>query len=368
MTAKARLILEDGMEYIGQYFTEPNEVFGEVVFNTAMSGYQEVVTDPSYKNQCVIMTYPMIGNYGINDQDNESKQVFLSSVLCKEYVDIPSNWQSVRTLKNYLEEFGAVGVERLDTRTMTLHVRDHGAQRMIITPDFSSTKEQLIEKIKHMPEMVGSNLANVVTTDSSYSWQSSTSSDTKFRIAVLDCGVKYNILRHFESRGCECVVLPLDNAVSELETGRFDGLFISNGPGDPEPVEQAISIIQQQLGKIPIFGICLGHQLIAHALGGKTYKLKFGHHGINHPVKNLQTGKVEITSQNHGFCVDVESLGPDVTITHVNLYDGTNEGFRHQKYPLFSVQYHPESAPGPCDSSYLFDEFVQMMKEAPCHA
>lgn len=369
MTAKARLILEDRTEFIGKYFTEAKEVFGEVVFNTAMSGYQEVVTDPSYKNQCVIMTYPMIGNYGINDQDNESKQVFLTSVLCKEYCDIPSNWQSVKTLRQYLEEYGAVGVERLDTRSMTLHVRDHGAQRMIITTDFDSGIDSLVAKIKQQPEMVGSNLAKVVTTDARYSWQSNNAdSNSKFRIAVLDCGVKYNILRHLESRGCECVVLPIDEAAAAFETSQFDGLFISNGPGDPEPVQAAIQLIQQQLGKMPIFGICLGHQLIAHALGGKTYKLKFGHHGINHPVKNLQTGRVEITSQNHGFCVDVDSLGPDVEVTHVNLYDGTNEGFKHQKYPLFSVQYHPESAPGPCDSSYLFDEFVQMMQEAPCHA
>ena len=368
MTTKARLILEDGSEFFGEYFTEPKEVFGEVVFNTAMSGYQEVITDPSYKNQCVIMTYPMIGNYGINEVDNESKKVFLSAVLCKEYVDLPSNWQSVKTLKQYLEEFNAVGVERLDTRTMTLHVRDCGAQRMIITPDLDSTVNQLIDKVKELPEMVGSNLAKVVTTDSSYSWKSNDGVDSKLKIAVLDCGVKYNILRHFESRGCQCEVLSLDEAAVALESSHFDGLFISNGPGDPEPVNQAIQLVQQQLGKIPIFGICLGHQLIAHALGGKTYKLKFGHHGINHPVKNLQTGKVEITSQNHGFCVDVDSLGPDVIVTHENLYDGTNEGFRHQKYPLFSVQYHPESAPGPCDSSYLFDEFVQMMKEAPCHA
>ncbi len=368
MTLQARLLLEDGTEFFGRYFTEPKQVFGEVVFNTAMSGYQEVLTDPSYSNQCVVMTYPMIGNYGINNHDVESKQIFLNALLCKEYVDHPSNWQSVKSLKVFLEEFGKVGVDRLDTRALTLHVRDHGAQRLIITSDLTASKHDLIKKIREVPEMKGLNLAQEVTTDASYSWQSEKNVKKKFKIAVLDCGVKYNILRHLHDRGCDCVVMPIDQASDMLKAETFDGLFISNGPGDPEPVQKAVELIQSQLGKLPIFGICLGHQLIAHALGAKTYKLKFGHHGINHPVKNLMTGKVEITSQNHGFCVDVDSLKDDVTVTHINLYDGTNEGFRHNKYPLFSVQYHPEAAPGPCDSDYLFDEFVEMMKTSNVYA
>ncbi|RAP25038.1 carbamoyl phosphate synthase small subunit [Candidatus Marinamargulisbacteria bacterium SCGC AG-343-K17] len=365
---QARLLLEDGTEFFGRYFTEVSDVFGEVVFNTAMSGYQEVVTDPSYSNQCVVMTYPMIGNYGINDDDVESKKIYLNALLCKEYVDHPSNWQSVKSLKTYLEEHGKVGVDRLDTRALTLHVRDHGAQRMMITSDVDSSVDELLKKIQAVPKMAGLNLAQQVTTESSYSWNDQRANDKKFKLAVLDCGVKYNILRHLDERGCDCVVMPIDQAKDMLENDTYHGLFISNGPGDPEPVQAAVDVIKSQLGKLPIFGICLGHQLIAHALGAKTYKLKFGHHGINHPVKNLQTGKVEITSQNHGFCVDVSSLGSDVTVTHVNLYDGTNEGFRHNAYPLFSVQYHPEAAPGPCDSDYLFDEFVQMMETTHVHA
>ena len=367
MTNQARLLFEDGTEFFGRFFTSPAVVYGEIVFNTAMSGYQEVLTDPSYSNQCVVMTYPMIGNYGINLADNESNAIYLNALLCKEYVNHPSNWQSVQTLKDYMEKHNKVGVEGLDTRAITLHVRDHGAQRVVITSDVTASKESLISSIQAFPKMAGLNLAQKVSTDQAYSWDH-TGIEKKYRIAVLDCGVKFNILRHLEKRGCECVVLPLDEAYNALETESFHGLFISNGPGDPEPVQKAVEIIQSQLGKLPIFGICLGHQLIAHALGAKTYKLKFGHHGINHPVKNLRTGRVEITSQNHGFCVDVDHLSDDITVTHVNLYDGTNEGFKHNRYPLFSVQYHPESAPGPCDSDYLFDEFVQMMEKKHVHA
>jgi carbamoyl-phosphate synthase small subunit len=367
MAIRARLIFEDGTIFNGCFFTTPQNIFGEIVFNTAMSGYQEVLTDPSYSNQCVVMTYPMIGNYGINTTDNESNAIYLNALLCKEYVDTPSNWQSVQSLGDYLESQQKVGVERLDTRAITLHVRDNGSQRVLITEDVETPVGELVKKIKTFPKMAGLNLAKEVTTSDSYNWNQ-TDSNYKFKLAVLDCGVKHNILRHFEKRGCDCTVLPIENAQSIIESNDFDGLFISNGPGDPEPVEKAVELIKSQLGRLPIFGICLGHQLIAHALGAKTYKLKFGHHGINHPVKNLQTGQVEITSQNHGFCVDVDSLGHDVTVTHVNLYDGTNEGFKHNKYPLFSVQYHPESAPGPCDSDYLFDEFVQMMEATHVHA
>ena len=347
---------------MGQFFTQPTTVFGEIVFNTAMSGYQEVLTDPSYSNQCVVLTYPMVGNYGINTQDVESNAIYLNALLCKEYVDAPSNWQSVQTLKAYLNDANKVGVQGLDTRSITLHIRDHGSQRVMITPDTTTPIDQLLEQVTAQPKMAGLNLAKTVTASESYVWEPSQLKDPKFKIAVLDCGVKYNILRHFQSRGCECHVLPLSTAQAQLDANEYHALFVSNGPGDPEPVATAISVIQSQIERRPIFGICLGHQLIAHALGGQTYKLKFGHHGINHPVKNLTTGKVEITSQNHGFCVDVASLGDDVTPTHVNLYDGTNEGFRHNTHPIYSVQYHPESAPGPCDSDYLFDEFIQIME------
>ena len=243
-----------------------------------MSGYQEVITDPSYSNQCVLMTYPMIGNYGINKQDVESKQLYLNALLCKEYVDTPSNYASDQSLKSYLESHGKVGIERLDTRAITLHIRDHGSQRVVITPDFEASKESLLDQIRAFPKMAGLNLAADVSTKQMYTWNESNSNDSKFRLAVLDCGVKYNILRHFESRGCECVVLPIDHAKEALATQQFHGLFISNGPGDPEPVQAAIDIIQSQFGQLPIFGICLGHQLIAQALGGSTYKMSFGHH------------------------------------------------------------------------------------------
>jgi carbamoyl-phosphate synthase small subunit len=359
MTMNARLLLEDGTEFFGRYFTSIKHVSGEIVFNTAMSGYQEVITDPSYTNQCVVMTYPMIGNYGITKNNAESNHVHLNALCCKEYMDIPSNWESTMSLKAYLEANNCVGVDRLDTRALTLHIRNNGAQRVLITSDFKTPVQELCQSFATVPSMSGLNLAKKVSAKEPYVW--SPPIQKKFKLAVLDCGVKFNILRHFEHRGCECDVIPLDHAEDKLATKNYHGLFISNGPGDPAPVQVAVDIIRSQMGKRPIFGICLGHQLMALALGGNTYKLKFGHHGVNHPVKNLMTGRVEITSQNHGFCVDVESLGPDVTQTHINLYDGTNEGFRHNRYPMFSVQYHPESAPGPCDSDYLFDEFVQMM-------
>ncbi|MGA0241571.1 MAG: glutamine-hydrolyzing carbamoyl-phosphate synthase small subunit [Candidatus Marinamargulisbacteria bacterium] len=368
MTLPARLIFEDGTEFLGRYFTDPHEAYGEIVFNTAMSGYQEVITDPSYAHQCVVMTYPMIGNYGINLTDHESDGLYLNALLCKEYVDHPSNWQSVQSLKSYLNDHRKVGVDQLDTRAITLHIRSHGSQRVCITSDIVSPKESLMPGLLSKSPMAGLNLAQTVTAAEPYQWNAKNMDSKPFKLAVLDCGVKFNILRHLESRGCECVVLPIDQAKDAMSSNDFHGLFISNGPGDPAPVQVAVDLIQSQLGKLPIFGICLGHQLIAHALGATTYKLKFGHHGINHPVKNLETGRVEITSQNHGFCVDTDSLGDDITVTHVNLYDGTNEGFRHNKYPLFSVQYHPESAPGPCDSDYLFDEFVQMMERTHAHA
>ena len=245
--------MEDGTEFTGCYFTEAADVVGEVVFNTAMSGYQEVLTDPSYSSQCVVMTYPMIGNYGINDSDVESSSIYLSALICKEYVDHPSNWQSVKTVKTYLEDHQRVGIERVDTRSLTLHVRDHGAQRLLITSDLDTPAEQLIGKIKSFPSMVGKNLANVVSTDSLYDWPVSKTVEPKFRIAVLDCGVKYNILRHLANRGCQCDVLPIDSAQAAMESNTYHGLFISNGPGDPEPVEKAVFTDQESIGEIAYF-------------------------------------------------------------------------------------------------------------------
>jgi carbamoyl-phosphate synthase small subunit len=354
----ARLVFEDGVEFKGRFFSDVGERVGEVVFNTSMSGYQEVITDPSYAGQMVVMTYPIIGNYGICPEDAESRGLFLNAILVKEYIDFPSNFRSVETLKSYLDRHGVLGVEGLDTRAITRYVRLHGAMRAMITGS-DEPVEALRARIHQEPSMVGQNLASQVTCSQAYQWPSD--GPARFKVAVIDCGVKHMILRHLALRGCECTVFP--NSVSDevILSGGFDGVFLSNGPGDPEVVTDTIAMLKGILGKLPIFGICLGHQLLALALGGRTEKLKFGHHGANHPVKNLKTGDVEITSQNHGFCVKPESLGEEVEVTHINLNDLTNEGISHRRFMAFSVQYHPESAPGPHDSHYLFDQFIQDM-------
>ncbi len=354
----ARLIFEDGVEFRGRYFTDIQDTFGEVVFNTAMGGYQEVLTDPSYCGQMVLMTYPLIGSYGINPDDVESRGLFLHALLVKEYIDFPSNFRSKQSLKSYLNEHKIVGVEGLDTRAITRYVREHGAKRAMITSSQAPLSE-LVTRIVASPTMSGQNLASQVTCSTAYVWP--TVGQAQFKVAVIDCGVKLNILRQLANRGCECHVFPNNVAASELLSGGYDGVFLSNGPGDPEVVKDTINTIKAILGKLPIFGICLGHQLLALALGATTQKLKFGHHGVNHPVKNLLKGDVEITSQNHGFYVVSESLSSDVEVTHLNLNDGTVEGIRHKVIPAFSVQYHPEAAPGPSDSNYLFDEFTDLM-------
>ena len=357
----ARLIFEDGTVFFGRAFAGGGERFGEVVFNTAMSGYQEVLTDPSYCGQMVLMTYPMIGSYGINLEDVESRGLFLEALLVREYIDFPSNWRSKMTLKTYLEQNNVMGVEGLDTRAITRYVRENGAQRTLLTTS-SESLEVALRRIRSSPSMLGLNLADRVSASGSYQWRMG-GHTAQYRVAVIDTGVKYNILRLLAEHGCDCTVFPSTIDASEILAQDFDGVFLPNGPGDPEPVVRSITAIKALLGKVPIFGICLGHQLLWLALGGRTYKLKFGHHGSNHPVKNLDTGHVEITSQNHGFCVDIESLSEaDIEITHINLNDQTVEGFRHRHYPAFSVQYHPESAPGPHDSKYLFKSFVDLMK------
>ncbi|NDC83183.1 carbamoyl-phosphate synthase small subunit [bacterium] len=357
----ARLVFEDGTVFFGRVFSGSGERFGEVVFNTAMSGYQEVITDPSYSGQMVLMTYPMIGSYGINSDDIESRGLFLEALLVKEYIDFPSNWRSRQSLKDYLGQHHVLGIEGLDTRAITRHLRDNGSQRAMITQSDESL-ESLLHRLNVSPSMVGLNLADKVSCDGSYQWPMNGRS-ARFRVAVIDTGVKYNILRLLSENGCECTVFPSSISADEVLAQDFDGVFLSNGPGDPEPVTSVIQLIRNVLGKLPVFGICLGHQLLWLALGGKTYKLKFGHHGANHPVKHLETGRVEITSQNHGFCVDIDSLSPDdIEITHINLNDHTVEGFRHRRFPAFSVQYHPESAPGPHDSQYLFEKFIDLME------
>lgn len=372
---KAILALEDGSVFEGRSFTGHGEVSAEVVFNTSMSGYQEILTDPSYCGQMVTMTYPLIGNYGINDEDVESERVQVAALLVKEYQEFPSNWRSQRTLREYLEASNVMGVEGIDTRALTRHIRLQGAMKGVLSTVDLDT-DSLVEKARGAPDMVGRNLVKEVTCKSPFMWQEGQRMPIDgdlslfewpkrpgmFRVVAVDYGVKYNILRLLEKRGCSLLVVPADITSETIDSLNPDGLFLSNGPGDPAAVTYAVDTIREQLGKRPTFGICLGHQLIGLALGGRTFKLKFGHRGANQPVKDLATGKVEITSQNHGFCVDMDSLAnADIELSHVNLNDNTLEGLIHKKIPLFSVQYHPEASPGPHDASYLFDRFVGMM-------
>jgi len=374
---KAILALEDGRIFEGWSFTGHGEVVGEVVFNTSMAGYQEILTDPSYCGQMVTMTYPLIGNYGINHEDIESERIQVSAFLVREYQEYPSNWRAEKSLKEYLIEAGVPGVEGIDTRALTRHIRLAGAMKGALST-LDLDPDSLVEKARRAPDMIGRDLVKEVTSSEPFLWMDGTKVklDTplekfqwperqeSYRVVAIDYGVKWNILRQLERAGCVVLVLPAHTSSVEIDSLTPDGLFLSNGPGDPAAVTYAVETIREQLGKRPTFGICLGHQLIGLALGGKTFKLKFGHRGANQPVKDLSTGKVEITSQNHGFCVDMASLeGQEVKLTHINLNDNTLEGLAHEKMPLFSVQYHPEAAPGPHDASYLFDRFTHMMKD-----
>ncbi len=372
---KALLALEDGKIFEGRSFTGHCESTGEVVFNTSMSGYQEILTDPSYCGQMVTMTYPLIGNYGINDEDVESNRIQVEALLVKEYQEYPSNWRSQMTLGDYLKASDIPGIEGIDTRALTRHIRLQGAMKAAIST-MDLDPDSLVERARQAPDMIGRDLVKEVTTSDPMFWKDGRpvpldggidkfqwpERDRLYRVVAMDYGVKFNILRSLEKRGCTILLMPASTESKAIDRLDPDGLFLSNGPGDPAAVTYAVDAIRGQIGKRPVFGICLGHQLMGLALGGKTFKLKFGHRGGNQPVKDLSTGKVEITSQNHGFCVDMESLkDQDVELTHINLNDNTLEGLKHRKHPLFSVQYHPEASPGPRDASYLFDRFVEMM-------
>ena len=378
---KALLALEDGTLFKGRSFTGPCEAVGEVVFNTSMSGYQEILTDPSYSGQMVTMTYPLIGNYGINDQDRESEKIQVKALLVKEYQEFPSNWRSQRSLADYLKASDIPGLEVIDTRALTRHIRLKGAMKAALST-FDLDSDSLVEKARQSPDMAGLDLVGEVTCEEPMLWENGrtfkldagidhfqwSNNQGKWCVAAIDYGVKYNIVRSLEKRECTILLLPGDVNSETIDKLDPHGLFLSNGPGDPAAVTYAVDTIRGQISRRPIFGICLGHQLVGLALGGKTFKLKFGHRGANQPVKDLTTGKVEITSQNHGFCVDMESLkDPDIELSHVNLNDNTLEGLIHKKIPLFSVQYHPEASPGPHDATYLFDRFVDMMKKYHKH-
>lgn len=364
---KARLILSDGVCFEGLSLGATGTNIGEVVFNTAMMGYQEILTDPSYHFQLVTMTYPQIGNYGVNPKDFESRRIYAAGFIIREYSPVVSHWQATKSLDEYLKYYDVVGISDIDTRQLTRHLRDHGAQMGMITTS-DEPIESLLDQLITGKQLIGRDIAKEVTADANYDWpMDEESRDEKkldYRVAVYDFGVKFSILRALFVEGCRLRVFPAQTPAEEVLAWNPDGIFLSNGPGDPEPVDYAVNTVRALLGKKPIFGICLGHQILGLALGAKTTKLKFGHHGANHPVKYLPTNSVEITSQNHGFIVDAESLPQDeVEITHINLNDGTLEGFRHKTLPAFSVQYHPESAPGPRDSRYLFENFVKEMKK-----
>jgi carbamoyl-phosphate synthase small subunit len=358
----AVLLLEDGWYLEGDVLGATGEAFGEVVFNTSMTGYQEILTDPSYRGQMITMTYPHIGNYGVNADDTESSGIWAAGFIVKEASSLYSNHRATGGLDPYLKENGIVGIQGIDTRALTKHIRLEGAMKGAISSsgtDIDTLKERLLR----YPSIIGLDLVREVTTDISYTLYEI--DDPIFNVVLMDYGAKHNIVRELTERGCRVLIMPASTGAKEILKQKPDGVMLSNGPGDPAAVTYAIETIKDLLGKVPVFGICLGHQLLGLALGGKTFKLKFGHRGANHPVMNLKDRTVEITSQNHGFAVDAESFdrkqARNIEVTHVNLNDKTVEGLRCKDVPAFSVQYHPEASPGPHDSKYLFDAFIEMM-------
>jgi carbamoyl-phosphate synthase small subunit len=366
---KALILLEDGTHFWGYSFTGPGETFGEIVFNTGMTGYQEILTDPSYFGQIVTMTYPLIGTYGVNDEDMESSRIQVAGFIVREYQPYFSNYRAKRSLGDWLKEQGLLGIEGVDTRALTRHIRNYGAMKGGMTTETLDPKK-FLEKVKESPDYVGRDLVKFVTSRKPYYYGpegfdfncQSFKNKAQYRVAVLDCGLKYNQLRLMVQRGAECLVFPADTPAEKILAADPHGIFLSNGPGDPSALPYVVETVKNLLGKRPIFGICLGHQILGQALSATTYKLRFGHRGINHPVLNLLNGRIEITSQNHGFCVRAEELPKDVIITHINLNDNTLEGIYAPDLKAFSVQYHPENAPGPWDSLYLFDSFFKLMR------
>jgi carbamoyl-phosphate synthase small subunit len=372
----AQLVLADGTAFRGEAFGADGEAIGEVVFNTSMSGYQEILTDPSYHGQLVAMTYPEIGNVGVNAEDVESRAPFVGGFIVREYWEPPSSWRAERSLGAYLRERGVVGISGIDTRGLVRRLRDGGVQQGVISTS-EEPPERLAERARLAPGLVGRDLVKEVSCEDAYDWAAGPwalgrgyetpprSNAHEARVVVAyDYGIKHNILRSLVAAGCRVRVVPAWTAAADVLAMKPRGVFLSNGPGDPDAVPYARDIVRDLLGEVPIFGICLGHQILALALRAKTYKLKFGHHGGNHPVKDLRTGQVEITAQNHGFAVDADSLPPGVVVTHLNLNDHTVEGLVHERVPAFSVQYHPESSPGPRDARYLFGRFVELMDGA----
>lgn len=376
---KAFLVLSDGTVFEGRGFGAEGETTGEVVFNTSMTGYQEILTDPSYKGQIVAMTYSQIGNYGINDEDMESRLPNVEGFIAKEFFDFPSNWRSQKDLAQYLKENNKVGIHGIDTRALTKHLRDNGVQMGIIST-IDSDPQSLLKKIRQHPGISSFDLVKEVTTKQTYKWTKSVwklgnsaearkrgsteGNNLKLRkVVVYDFGVKMNILRHLVNAGFDVTVVPAQTPAEEALDMDPDGIVLSNGPGDPETVTYGIEAAKKLMGKKPVLGICLGHQILGLAMGGRTYKLKFGHHGGNHPVMDLSTRKVEITSQNHNYCVDVNSLNGQAELTHKNLYDGTEEGMRHAELPVISFQHHPEAGPGPNDSGNIFKRFKEMIEK-----
>jgi carbamoyl-phosphate synthase small subunit len=385
MTLDGILALEDGRVFRGRAWGAHGSRTGEIVFNTSMTGYQEILTDPSYAGQIVTMTYPLIGNYGTNSEDIESRRPFAEGFVVREFSEISSNWRSGGTIDDYLKTHGIVGISEIDTRALVRHIRERGAMRACIASN-ETDESVLVSRALQAPEMLGRNLVDEVTCGDSYIWSPAldgkaphgtlslepiperknrfTPTGEPYHVVAYDFGIKYYILRYLADLGCRITVVPARTSADDVLALAPDGVFLSNGPGDPAALSGVISEVKRLIGAAPVFGICLGHQLLGRALGGSTFKLKFGHRGGNQPVKNMRTGTIEITSHNHGFAVDPDSLNAnDIELTHFNLNDGTLEGLRHRSLPVFSVQYHPEAGPGPHDATYLFDEFLAQMSE-----